>query len=332
MRSRGSRNISRDTSTAGPSRARAAPVIDDIGLTRRALLAGSVAAASAACSLMRLAGLDEDPRRQAPNMEHVLARYAINSEAVRARLGAPQTLSYGPTEFETLDLYRTGQANAPVMIFLHGGAWRFGRAADFGFPAETFVQAGAHFVVPDFATVRQVGLDGMVQQVRRAVAWVHHNAASFGGDARRVHVAGHSSGAHLVGNVLVTDWVKERLPADIVRSGLCVSGIFDLSTAREAGHIGGLALDERGEHDLSPQRHVARVTCPMIVAYASLDPPGLQEQSRAFAEAVQRAGKPVRVIVGRGYNHFEIIETLANPYGLLGRAALEQMTLVQAVG
>jgi arylformamidase len=260
-------------------------------------------------------------------MEHVLARYAIDSEAVRARLGPPQTLSYGPTEFETLDLYRTRPANAPVMIFLHGGAWRYGRAMDFSFPAETFVRAGAHFVALDFAPERQVGLDGMVQQVRRAVAWVHRHAASFGGDARRLHVAGHSSGAHLVGNVLVTDWVGQGLPAVVVKGGLCVSGIFDLSTAREAGHTGALSLDERTEHDLSPQRQVARLTCPVIVAYAGLDPPGLQAQSRAFAEAIERAGKPVRVIVGRGYNHFEILETLANPYGLLGRAALEQMAL-----
>lgn len=65
----------------------------------------------------------------------------------------------------------------------------------------------------------------------------------------------------------------------------------------------------------------------MIVAYGSLDPPGLQHQSRAFAEAVRRAGKPASMVVGRGYNHFEIIETLATPYGLLGRAALEQMML-----
>lgn len=307
-------------------------MIDDIGLTRRALLTGSVAAATAACALMRPTGLDQDPRRWAPNMEHVLKRYALNSETVRARIGTPRTLSYGPTPAETLDLYSAGQTNAPVMIFLHGGAWRVGRARDYGFPAETFVRAGAHFVVPDFATVREVGLDGMVSQVRRAVAWVHRHAASFGGDPHRLHVAGHSSGGHLVSNVLVTDWASEGLPADVVRGGLCVCGIFDLQTARQAGHTGALTLDARIEHELSPQRHLGRLTCPVIVAYGSLDPPGLQDQSRAFAEAVRHAGKPVSVIVGQGYNHFEIVETLANPYGLLGRAALEQMTLAGVDG
>jgi arylformamidase len=40
---------------------------------------------------------------------------------------------------------------------------------------------------------------------------------------------------------------------------------------------------------------------------------------------VRAAGKPVDLLVGEGYNHFELYETLANPYGLLGRAVLEQM-------
>ena len=44
------------------------------------------------------------------------------------------------------------------------------------------------------------------------------------------------------------------------------------------------------------------------------------------------AGKPVKFLVGEDYNHFEIIETLGSPYGLLGRAALELMKLSQGDG
>ena len=45
---------------------------------------------------------------------------------------------------------------------------------------------------------------------------------------------------------------------------------------------------------------------------------------------MKAAGKPVELLVGEGYNHFEMLETLANPYGLLGRAALAQMGLTPA--
>jgi arylformamidase len=53
-------------------------------------------------------------------------------------------------------------------------------------------------------------------------------------------------------------------------------------------------------------------------------------QTRDFCAAVAAAGKPAELIVGEAYNHFELLETLANPYGLTGRARLRQMGLLQA--
>jgi arylformamidase len=67
----------------------------------------------------------------------------------------------------------------------------------------------------------------------------------------------------------------------------------------------------------------------VLVAYGTCESPEFQRQARDFAAAVQTAGKPAQLLVGEGYNHFEIIETLSNPYGLLGRAVLEQMQLTQ---
>jgi arylformamidase len=82
------------------------------------------------------------------------------------------------------------------------------------------------------------------------------------------------------------------------------------------------------EQALSPQRHLDRLNAPLIVAYAALDSPEFQRQSRDFAAAVKADGKPVQLLVAQGYNHFEAPETLGNPYGLLGRAVLEQMKLI----
>jgi arylformamidase len=89
-------------------------------------------------------------------------------------------------------------------------------------------------------------------------------------------------------------------------------------------------FDDAIEDALSPQRHIDKISTPLIVAYGSMDTPEFQRQSREFAAAVKAAGKPVELIRGEGYNHFEIIETLANPYGQLGRAALRQMKLTSA--
>lgn len=249
---------------------------------------------------------------------------------MRARSGAPKRYAYGPTPIEGLDVYMTKRPNAPINIFIHGGAWRGGLAKDFGYAAELFVNAGAHYVVPDFVNVIETdgNLMPMAEQVRRAVAWVRRNAQSFGGNPERIYVSGHSSGGHLTGVILTTDWRKDfDLPADTVKGGLCCSGMFDLKSVRLSARSSYVKFTDEMEQALSPQRHLDKLNVPVIVAHGTLETPEFQRQSRDFAAAVKAAGKPVQLLVGEGYNHFEIPETLANPYGLLGRAILEQMKL-----
>src|SRR4051812_5311585 len=274
-----------------------------------------------------------DQVKYAPNLPQITKRYATNSDAVRARLGAPRRYTYGPSPIEALDLYVTDRANAPINIFLHGGAWRGGLAKDFGYPAELFVHAGAHYVVPDFINVVEANgnLMSMAEQVRRAVAWVYRNAPTFGADPNRIYVSGHSSGAHLAGVVLVTDWRKEfNLPADILKGGLCCSGLFDLKPVRLSFRSSYVKFTDEIEQALSSQRHLDKLNAPLVIAHGTLETPEFQRQSRDFAAAVKAAGKPVQLLVGEGYNHFEMPETLANPYGLLGHAVLAQMKLPAA--
>jgi arylformamidase len=266
----------------------------------------------------------------APNVAEVLQRYAENSEAARAVVGEPLRFAYGDSAIEGLDVYPTGEPDAPIAIFIHGGAWRSGRARDYGFPAELFVRAGAHLVVPDFAAVQDVdgNLMAMADQVRRAVAWVYRNAQRFGGNPQCIHVLGHSSGAHLAGVVLTTDWAGGYgLPADIVKGGLCCSGIFDLKPPRLSARSSYVRFTDGIEEALSPQRHLALLKAPLIVAYGTLETPEFQRQSRDFATAVATSGKPVQLLVAGGRNHFEIIESLAEANGLLGGAVLAQMGL-----
>jgi len=268
----------------------------------------------------------------APNLQQIVRRYATNSELARARLGPPRRYAYGSTPIEALDVYTTKRTNAPINIFIHGGAWRAGLAKDNAFPAELFVHAGAHYVVPDFAWVQDLGgsLMPMAEQVRRAVAWVHRNAQTFGGDPNRLYVSGFSSGGHLAGVILTTDWAKAfNLPADTVKGGLCCSGMFDLKPVRLSARSRYVKFTDEMEQAVSPERHLDKLHAPVIVAYGTLETPEFQRQSRDFAAAVKAAGKPVQLLVGEGYNHFEMYETLANPYGVLGRAVLEQMNLAK---
>ena len=270
----------------------------------------------------------------APNQAHVSKRRALWSESIRTRL-KPDRIAYGPTEIEKVDIYKTTRWNAPIQVFLHGGAWRGGSAKDSAYAAEMFVTAGAHFIAVDFVSVDNAdgNLMTMADQVRRAVAWVYKNAAQFSGDPNRLYLSGHSSGAHLAGVVLVTDWQKDfGLPPDIVKGGVLMSGMYDLKAvglSKRSKYVN--FTDEIGQA-LSTQRHLDKLNTPIIVAHGTLESPEFQRQTREFAAAVKTAGKPVQFIVVEGYNHFELPETFGNPYGLLGRAALEQMKLTRGSG
>lgn len=267
----------------------------------------------------------------APNSAQIAKRRSVNSAAARARLN-PRRVAYGPTPVEMLDIYTTTTPNAPVMVFIHGGAWRAGNAAENAECAELFVNAGAHLVVPDFINVIEAGgsLFPMIEQVRRAVAWVYQNAASFGADRNRIYVGGRSSGSHLGGCVLITDWNDFGLPGDLVKGALLCSGMYDLKPVRLSKRGDYVKFTDEMEERLSSQRHLDRINCPVVLAHGTYETPEFQRQTREFAAALAAAGKPVTLIVAEGYNHFELPETLANPYGLLGRAALKLLGLGKA--
>jgi arylformamidase len=264
-----------------------------------------------------------DQRAWASNAAEVIRRYAVNSDLVRARTGEPRSCAYGPSDAETLDFYSCGRTQAPLQMFVHGGAWRLLSKRESAFAAEMFVRAGAHFTALDFALLPAVSLTVMAAQVRGAIAWLYQNAQTIGADRERIYVSGHSSGAHLAALAAVTDWPQQYgLPTSIVKGALCASGIYDLAPVRLSARNDYLQLDDETEQALSPQRHLGRLGCDLVIACAERDSDEFRRQAESFARA---AGAPL--LEAKGLNHFELAETLADPDGLLGGAALQQMGL-----
>jgi arylformamidase len=267
----------------------------------------------------------------APNMDLILGRIATASEVARKTLGEPQRVAYGPSEHERLDIYRAAtSAPAPVNVFVHGGAWLRSSAAQTAFTAEAIVRAGAHAVLIDFINVGQSNGDLMplAEQVSRAIAWAWSNAESFGGDRNRFFVSAHSSGAHLASCALSRGWRANNLPPDFCKGALLVGGMYDLEPVRRSARSAYVKFTDEMEDALSAQRHVDGINTPLVLAYGTTETPEFQRQSRDFFAALKAKGKTAELVVAEGYNHFELFETMANPYGIVGRARLRQMGLV----
>ena len=124
-----------------------------------------------------------------------------------------------------------------------------------------------------------------------------------------------------------TDWKQAGLPADVVKGYVLISGMYDLVPVSLSSRSSYIWFDERTLEELSAMRHIERIGAPVTVVHGTLETPEFQRQSREFAEALRKAGKNVKLVVADGYNHFEVMETLANPFQFAGRAALEQMKL-----
>jgi arylformamidase len=269
-----------------------------------------------------------DQRAWAPNADEVIKQWTTGSAAARARLKHRTGLAYGPTEDETLDLFPAARPDAPILVFIHGGAWRNLSKEDSSYAAPAFVAAGTNFVVLNFANIPKVRLPDMVAQVRRGVAWVYRNARELGGDPERLYVAGCSSGGHLTANLLVTDWPQMHdLPNTIIKGGLCVSGMYDLEPVMLSARSSYVKISKEEEADLSPARHLDRLSCPIAIAYGEKETHEFQRQARDFAAMLKPRGRLFDLVLLRGLNHFEVGSALGDPNSDLFRLAARLLKL-----
>jgi arylformamidase len=253
------------------------------------------------------AGLDAqyEQRTFVPHADAIIQRYVTASDAVRQRLGEPQTQHYGKSEVEQLDLY--GAARDRFVVFVHGGAWkRQGRRGQ-AFAAEPFVRAGAAYAALGFGLLPTITLPEMVGQVCQALIFINNKYKP-----KKLVLVGHSSGAHLSACALTR--------VEFVTAALLVSGVYDLLPVRLSARNEYVRLDQRLEDEYSPIRHAAKIRCPVTVSWAEKEGAEFARQSREFSERLKAP-----TIVGAGLNHFEIIETLAEPASPLGAAALKML-------
>ena len=257
-----------------------------------------------------------DQRLHAPNMAAVLTELAEVSAQAQARLPQRQRLAYGPQAVEALDWYACGQPQAPVLFFIHGGAWRNGQAKDYAFFVEWVLQAGVDVVVPDFAAVTEVegDLGELYRQVALAFRWLAEHTASTAHPMRPLHVCGHSSGAHLAA-CLAADPALANLVASLT---LC-SGLYELEPVSLSSRSSYVRFSPQTVDALSPQRHLQHIQAPVTLLCGTQESPEFARQTQAFFQALQAAGKPAVLSLGQGLNHFEILQTLATPEGLFAQ-------------
>ena len=266
-----------------------------------------------------------DQREWATNATEVIKRYTTDSVEVRKKY-PPQTEKYGKSDAETLDIFAPKDAKGlPVMVFIHGGAWRILGKDDSSAPAPTFDDNGCIYVALNFANIPAVRLPDMAEQCRAAMTWLYANVARFGGDPEKLFVSGHSSGGHLCGVVLTTDWAARGAPANLIKGGVPMSGMYELYPVMLSARSSYVKVSPEEIVALSAMRHLDKLNCPLIVVNGDKESPEFQRQAREFATAVAGMGKLVGYPVLAGKNHFEVPEEFNNANTALSKAVLGMM-------
>ncbi|NKB19953.1 MAG: alpha/beta hydrolase fold domain-containing protein [Alphaproteobacteria bacterium] len=252
-----------------------------------------------------------------------LAEYATRSAAARETLECREDVSYGEHADEVIDIF-PAKPNAPIFIYIHGGYWRALSQKESASMAPGFVANGVSLVTVNYSLAPGASLDLIVEQCRRALAWVWNNAASFGGDKNRIFVGGSSAGGHLTGMLVSDSWHREfGVPENVVKGAVPLSGLYELEPIRLSHINEWMKLDLESVERNSPQRHLPEAGCPLVVSYGETETSEFKRQSADYADAWRARGSSCELFETAGHNHFDIIFDLDNPATPLGRAVFD---------
>ena len=220
---------------------------------------------------------------------------------------------YGPTPSETMDVFSVDGPGAPFHLFIHGGYWQGRDKGEFRFVADPFLERGIGVALMNYALCPAVDLDAIVDQTRRAFAWLWANVARFGGDPARIRVSGHSAGGHLVAMLMATDWpsVDPKMPVDPIERAVAISGLFDLDPLRSTSINEAVGMDAETAARNSPVLLEPRAKPPLTLVVGGGESPAFHEQADRLAGEWSAKGVRIDRIAVPECHHLSIVQQLA---------------------
>lgn len=226
----------------------------------------------------------------------------------------------------SLEVHRPLQPrpNAPVVVFLHAGRWKYGSRLDYRVLGDGLTERGWVVVVPDYRKHPQVNFPAWVEDGAEAVRWTRDHVARFGGDSTRIHVIGHSSGAHTAALLALDE--RHLMAVDVdpksIRGYVSLAGPVD--TTWTDADVQRLMGPSAGWPETYPRTHIDGTEAPILLLHGATDDVVHFDNSVRLAARITAAGGCARAVVLDGLGHVRIVLALAAPR-IGGRRVMEEV-------
>ena len=267
-------------------------------------------------------------RELVPDNEVYVQRWLADSQRARATMSCHLDLRYGDAPGETLDLFPARKGDGTCLMFIHGGYWRSRDKQDFSFLAPSWVSSGVSLAVVNYDLCPAVTVEEIVQQMLRASRWLWLHAEEYGMDEERLYVTGHSAGGHLTAMMMAALWpvFDARLPKDLFKGGLAISGLYDLRPMVQVDWLNGdLRLDEAQALKSSPAFLPPATRAPVMTCVGGDESTEFLRQNTLLGERWRNVFAGDIPMPGR--HHFSVLDGLADPSSALFAGARRLMKL-----
>lgn len=220
-----------------------------------------------------------------------------------SELTVESDIAYGPDTAHRLDIYRPNDSegrNLPVFVYIHGGAWVSGKKEQQGLPLiHAMASAGWVCIAIEYRLAKKHRFPAQIDDVRRAITWVHEHVGEHGGDASFLAVSGGSAGGHLAALASTDDEVGSLISACIP-----IYGAFDFTDhlqirgyARMRPFLermvmpSKLADDSEAWQAASPIFQVAATAPPFLVIHGRIDVFIWREETEAYVTRLSEVAR-----------------------------------------
>ena len=254
-------------------------------------------------------------RARRPDFETaVMPDWIERSKRVRKTLGGKLDLVYGGSERQKIDFFVAGSADAPTLVYFHGGYWQRGEKGLYSFLAPPFIGHGVNVAIVGYDLCPAVSITEISVQARDAVAWLWRHAGDLGFSRDQLTVMGHSAGGHVTGMIMGTDWTAlgGDLPADLVKAGIPISPLNDLEPLRFTSINDDVRMDAAEAEAESPMNHPPATDAPQLMVTGGRETAEFQRQADMYVEAFRTPDRSIERYLVPDADHFDELNVLAD--------------------